>query len=95
MHPKEMMDATENESYQILVCNIKYGTKVHNGASKKIAQSDLPEQISFDVPASVLSQANKNKDSFNDIIEQFTCNLLYKKFGREVYFYQIWLPLED
>ncbi len=89
------MEANESTAYQILVCNIKYGTKVHNGAAKKIAQADLPDQISLDVPPTVLQQANKNKNSFNDIIEQFTYNLLYKKFGREVYYCQIWLPLEN
>ena len=89
------MEATESNSYQILVCNIKYGTKVHTGTAKKIAQTDLPDQISLDVPPTVLQQANKNKDSFNDIIEQFAYNLLYKKFGREVNRCQIWLPIES
>ena len=64
------MEANEANAYQILVCNIKYGTKVHNGAAKKIAQADLPDQITLDVPITVLQQANKNKENFNDIIEQ-------------------------
>lgn len=95
MNLLDSMEANESKPYQVLVCNIKYGTNVYNGAAKKIAQADLPEQMSFDIPATVLSQARKNKDSFNDIIEQFVNNLLYRKFGREVNFCQIWLPIED
>ena len=89
------MEDNENNPYQILVCNIKYGTKVHNGAAKKIAQADLPDQMTLDVPPTVLQQANKNKENFNDIIEQFVYNLLYKKFGREINRCQIWLPIES
>ena len=84
----------ENNGYQVLVCNIAWGSKVHSGMAKKIHQSELPSQISLDIPETVLQQANKNKASFNDIIEQFVYNLLYKKFGREVNCCQIWLPLE-
>lgn len=84
----------ENNGYQVLVCNIAWGSKVHSGAAKKILQSDLPSQISLDIPKAVLQQANKNKANFNDIVEQFVYNLLYKKFGREVNRCQIWLPLE-
>ena len=85
----------ENNGYQVLVCNIAWGSKAHSGAAKKILQSDLPSQISLDIPEAVLQQANKNKANFNDIVEQFVYNLLYKKFGREVNCCQIWLPLED
>lgn len=60
--------------------------------SKKYGE--LPEQMTIDVPAAVLQQANKNKSSFNDIIEQFTYNLMTKKFGCELRYCQIWLPLE-
>ena len=84
----------ENDSYQVLVCNIAWGSKVHSGAAKKINQSEMSSQISLDIPEAVLQQANKNKANFNDIIEQFVYNLLCKKFGREVNRCQIWLPLE-
>ena len=84
----------ENNGYQVLVCNIAWGSKAHSGVAKKILQSDLPSQISLDIPEAVLQQANKNKANFNDIVEQFVYNLLYKKFGREVNRCQIWLPLE-
>ena len=84
----------ENHGYQVLVCNIAWGSKVHSGAAKKINQSEMSSQISLDIPEAVLQQANKNKANFNDIVEQFVYNLLYKKFGREVNHCQIWLPLE-
>ena len=79
--------------YQVLVCNIHWGSKAQIAGVKRV-QSDLPEQMSLDIPESVLKQANKNKPSFNDIIEQFVYNLLTKKFGREVNCCQIWLPLD-
>lgn len=85
----------EKTSYQVLVCNIAWGTKVHSAQAKKINQADLPNQISLDIPETVLQQANKHKTDFNDIVEQFVYNILYKKFGREVNFCQIWLPLEN
>lgn len=84
----------EKESYQTLVCNICWGTKVYTGAAKKISQDDLPAQISIDIPNAVLEQANKSTNNFNDVIEQFVYNLLFKKFGREVNRCQIWLPFE-
>ncbi len=83
----------EKNSYQVLVCNISWGSKARTGQAKKV-QADLPNQISLDIPDAVLQQANKNKADFNDIIEQFVYNLLYKKFNREVGYCQIWLPLE-
>lgn len=84
----------ENNGYQVLVCNIAWGSKAHLGVAKNTNQLELPNQISLDIPETVLKQANKNKETFNDIIEQFVYNLLYKKFGREVNFCQIWLPPE-
>ena len=84
----------ENNGYQVLVCNIAWGSKVHSGTVKKTNQSELSSQISLDIPEAVLQQANKNKANFNDIIEQFVYNLLCKKVGREVNRCQIWLPLE-
>ena len=84
----------EENSYQVFVCNISWGSKTRTGQAKK-GQADLPNQISLDIPDAVLKQANKDKANFNDIIEQFVYNLLYKKFNREVYYCQIWLPPES
>ena len=86
---------TENNGYQVLVCNISWSSRTYSNAALKASHGELPAQISLDVPQSVLDQAKKNKSSFNDIIEQFVYNLLCKKFGKEVNRCQIWLPLED
>lgn len=86
------MENTEQQ-YVVFVCNIHWDSKtIYN---KKNTKEELPSQMSFDIPSSVLVQANKNKKDFNDIIETFCYNLLAKKYNHEVYNCQIWLPLED
>ncbi len=86
------MDATTENTYQVLVCHMHWASSPTR-ANKKNGL-ELPEQMTIDVPAAVLQQANKNKSCFNDIIEQFTYNLMTKKFGYELRHCQIWLPLE-
>lgn len=88
-----MTDENEQVGYQVLVCNIKWNKSSKNIA-KKFKNIELPDQMSFDIPDSVLAQANKAKNSFNDIIESFIYNVLYRKFGHEVNTCQIWLPFE-
>ena len=83
----------ETDKYQVVVCNISWSSRTRTIQAKREFRSDLPTQMSLDIPKQVLDQANKNKDSFNDIIEQFCYNILTKKFGREVAYCQIWLPL--
>ena len=85
------MDATTENTYQVLVCHMHWAQSTSRMSKK---YGELPEQMTIDVPAAVLQQANKNKSSFNDIIEQFTYNLMTKKFGCELRHCQIWLPLE-
>ena len=88
------MDATTENTYQVLVCHMHW-VPSPTKANKKNGL-DLPEQMTIDVPTAVLQQANKNKSCFNDIIEQFTYNVMTKKFGGyELRHCQIWLPLED
>lgn len=77
------------ESYQILICNIHWNI---NSASKKIKDDELPVQLALDVPESVLNQARKKNNDFNDIIEQFAYNLLTRKYSCEVCSCQVWLP---
>ena len=88
-----MTEENEQVGYQVLVCNIKWNTTKQ--VAKKHKDVELPAQLSFDIPETVLAQAKKSKNAFNDIIESFICNILYRKFGHEVNFCQIWLPLED
>ena len=84
----------EEIRYQVLCCNIHWDSKVRNTIDKRISQEDLPTQMAIDIPDSVLNQANKAKNNFNDIIEQFCYNLLTRKYGREVNNCQVWLPLD-
>lgn len=90
-----MEDLTEESRYQVFCCNIYWNSKSSDYRGRKIRYNELPTQMSIDIPESVLNQANKNKESFNEIIEQFCYNLLTRKNGYEVNSCQIWLPLED
>ena len=78
------MEKDNTAGSQVMICNI-----VWNGKS-----AELPKQLMFDIPEGVLEQANKNKNSFNDIIETFCYNALWRKFKCEVNFCQVWFPFE-
>ena len=84
----------EENHYQILVTNIMWNTKSFM-PNKNNKSATFDDQITLDVPASVLNEARKKKNNFNDIIEQFVYNLLYRKYSCEINRCQIWLPLED
>lgn len=83
------------DSYQVLVCNIAWNKKATTTLAKKTSPDELPDQMSFDVPRTVLAQASKPGVMFEDVIEQFVYNLLYKKFGYIANRCQIWLPCEE
>ncbi len=85
-----MKEMTDN-CYVVLVCNIHWSKNLVY--VKRDNRDELPSQMSLDIPEAVLLQANKNKSSFNDVIESFCYNVLAKKFGHEVNRCQIWLPL--
>ena len=87
------MDNTTEDSYQVIATNIKWHDKVNSAAAKRVSQSELPEQMSLDIPVGVLTEIKKKPSEESSIVEQFVYNLLYKKFGREVNRCQIWLPL--
>lgn len=83
----------ETKTYQVLVCNIFFDLSTKSKSTyQQSKKTDLPTQISLDIPENVLEQARKSKSSFNDIVEQFVYNLLYRKYGHEVNSCQIWLP---
>ena len=86
---KELEYEPSSDNYQILVCNIHWNI---NSASHKTKVDELPAQLALDIPESVLKQANKKSNVFNDIIEQFAYNILTRKFGCEVCSCQVWLP---
>ena len=84
----------EANNYQVLVCNISWDTKSNTPFAKKTTQSDLPVQISLDIPVGVLTEMKKKPSEESNIVEQFVYNLLYKKFGHIANRCQIWLPLD-
>lgn len=79
------------ESYQINIVNISWNTE--NMMKSRRAAEDLPHGMVFDVPKSVLEQANKPGNVFNDVIESYVYNVLTRKFGYELNRCQIYLPL--
>jgi mannosyltransferase OCH1-like enzyme len=84
----------DNNSFQILVTNIFWNmNSLKSTRTNKYLEFD--EQITLDVPNGVLKEANKQHNNFNDIIEQFVYNILYRKYGCEINRCQIWLPLEN
>ena len=82
----------ETTGYQVIVANIYWNSKPIG--RKTNDKEELPEQMSLTIPEQVLQQANKSKNNFNDIVEQFCYNLLTRKYGHEVNSCQIWLPFE-
>ena len=94
MHRKKnAMEYNTEDSYQVIATNIKWDSHARSAAAKRLNQDDLPEQMSLDIPAGVLGEIKKKPSEESSIIEQFVYNLLYRKFGREVNYCQIWLPL--
>lgn len=80
--------------YQVFVNDISWSDKpLPSYQSKKAYQGGmaLPRQITFDIPANVVEQANRDPKQFNDIVETFICNTLTRKFMYEVHGCQIWL----
>lgn len=90
----ETLEENENSNeYQVIVANIFWNHKSRTN-SRKDNGTELPTQMSLNIPDQVLIQARKAKNNFNDIIEQFCYNLLTRKYGKEVTSCQIWLPFE-
>jgi hypothetical protein len=84
----------EVNPFQILITNI-YWNEQSFKQTRTNKNPSFDKQITLDVPSGVLKEANKKGNEFNDIIEQFVYNLLYRKYGCEVNRCQIWLPLDD
>lgn len=75
----------ENNGYQVIVVNTKYG-RILNEKIK-----DRPEMSILDIPEGILKTKNKH-NVFEDNIESFVYNTLTKKYGAEVSHCQIYLP---
>ena len=89
MSDKEMHE-TDDVGYQVTVTNIKYGREFYSTRSK-----ERPEMVTLDVPESLLKVKDKDDEKFRDGIESFAYNTVTRKFGAEVSFCQVWLPLES
>lgn len=89
-----MNETVEENQYQVLVTNIMWN-KHSFVPTRSNKNPEFPDQLTIDIPTRVLNEAKKKKNVFNDIVEQFIYNLLYRKHNCEVNRCQIWLPLED
>ena len=81
-----MQITTEDNGYQVIVVNTKYG-RILNEKIK-----DRPEMSVLDIPEGILKTKNKS-GIFEDNVESFVYNTLTKKYGAEVSHCQIYLPL--
>ncbi len=92
---KEDSAALSGSQYQVYVNDISWSKEQisSNYQSKKDHhfQGNLPRQLTFDIPANVIEQTEKNPKDANDIIETFICNALTRKFMHEVLNCQIWI----
>lgn len=85
----------EVKSYQIFISDISWKKDTVGSYRVKFDKADeLPRQFTLDVPANVLTQAEKPESVFNDVIESFAYNFLTHKFGHEVQHCQVFLPLD-
>lgn len=84
----ENLETTDNN--KLVVTNIKYNINniIHNGCKTK----DRPDTMEIDIP-NTLREYNYNDVKFRDYIESFVYNFISRKFGIEVSFCQIWLPM--
>ena len=81
-----MQITTEDNGYQVIVVNTKYG-RILNEKIK-----DRPEMSVLDIPEGILKTEHKS-GVFEDNVESFVYHTLTKKYGAEVSHCQIYLPL--
>ena len=77
----------------IIITNIKWW-KGHE-TKNKVNYYDLPETYQISIPNNMLDLYKNDYAAFKDSIETFIYSFLTRKFGIEVSFCQIWLPLEE
>lgn len=83
--------SNETVGYQINVVNIKYGV------SFLPRNRNRPDSATLDLPEAILKMKDKEGgwQKFVDTVESFAYNTLTRKYGAEVSFCQVFLPLED
>ena len=88
MNTEEYATNTEVPDNQIQVVNIKY-TKTDKTRQSTI----IPDILSFEIPEGLL-KVKSNTEKFISELETFVYNSISRKYGVEVNFCQIFLPLE-
>ena len=87
----------EENKYQVYVNDISWNPNQIQSYQARVSKNvydykSLPKSLTFDVPATIIAQADKNKkNTIEDIIEQFIYASLTRKFLHEVYSCQIWI----
>ena len=76
---------------QVFVNDLRFDQKAIRKNSKF---KELPTQLIYDIPATVIKQATKKNVVFNDIIETYVLNSLTRKFAHEVVHAQIWIMFD-
>jgi hypothetical protein len=87
----EIINNTSKNGYQLILVNITWA-KTPRSSFVKVSHKyeDLPSMLTVDLPASVLEQASKKNNVFDDVIESFSYNYLTNRFGYEVYHCQMY-----
>lgn len=76
----------------IIIANIKWW-KGHE-TKTKVNWNELPDSYQLSIPNNMISMYQNEYDKFLDEIETFCYNFLTRKFGVEVSYCQIWLPID-
>lgn len=86
-------EITADVENDIIITNIKWwkGHEIKN----KVNYYDLPESYQISIPNNMLDLYKNNYNVFKNEIEAFVYNFLTRKFGIEVSFCQVWLPIEE
>lgn len=81
------MNENTDEDYIVNVVNISYDRK------QKPRVREIPDCIPLTIPDGILNLRDK-KEKFLEEIEYFVYNSLSRKFGVDVCFCQIFLPMD-
>lgn len=82
-------------SNQVYVNDITWNSKTTSNyqsrRDKNAEIEQLPKQLTFDIPSTVMDQIKKDPNNEHDIIEQFIYNTLTRKYMHEVWHCQVWI----
>lgn len=83
----------QNSRFQVFITGIKWDKRVQRQYHSKYSYDELPSQFTLDLQENVLSRAPRGSKELDSIVESYCYDFLTKKFGYEVNFCQVWLPL--